>query len=832
MKNILPISTIENRNPIYKIEKGFIISKYADMTIPFTLELPEIFTLTQEEYTSIHSIFNKAIKILPDYTVVHKQDWFVKETYTPHHESSDFLTKAHEMHFVERPFLSHKCYLFITKTTRSNARKTSLFTTLCRGRLVPREMLSSDVINNFEDAVEQFASILKDSAYFKIKRLTEEEIIGTDAMSGLLDRYITLDVGNLERTTLKDIQFNPENIVIGDKKICIHALSDIDDLPFVVSSDSKYEKLSTDKSNCTLSYAIPVGLLLPCNHIYNQYIMIDNHQENIRKLESQSKRMFSLSRLSRSNEVNHEQIETFLNAVHEGGYLTVRAHFNVVAWADNDAELKRIKNEVGAQISEMNCNPRHNVVDAPVLFWAGIPGNAADFPLEDTFMTFLEAATCFITYETCQRDSLSPFGIKLTDRYTGRPLHVDISDAPMKKGIITNRNKFILGPPGSGKSFFTNHMVRQYYEQDSHIVLIDIGNSYQGLCQLINKKTRGKDGIYLTYTEENPITFNPFYTDDGVFDIEKKESIKALILALWKRDTETPTRAEDVNLSNAVNGYLELIKTNKSVVPSFNTFYEYVENTFRENVVKKKVKDKDFDIDNFLNVLEPYYKGGEYDYLLNSDKQLDLLNKRFVIFEIDNIKDHKILFPVVTIIIMETFINKMRRLKGIRKVILIEEAWKAIAKEGMAEYIKYLFKTVRKFFGEAIIVTQEVEDIVNSEIVKQSIINSSDCKILCDQRKYMNRFGEIQALLGLTEKQKAQVLSLNQNLDPHRTYREIYIDLNGTHSAVYGVEVSPEAYLTYSTEEKEKTALFNLANERYNGDLEMAIRDMVNEQKI
>ncbi|MDR0606508.1 MAG: TraG family conjugative transposon ATPase, partial [Bacteroidales bacterium] len=831
MKNVLPTSTVENRNPLYKIENGFIISKYADVTIPFIVELPEIFTLTQEEYVSIHAVFTKAVKILPDYTVVHKQDWFIKEIYTPKHESSDFLAKAHEMHFIERPYLSHKCYLFITKTNRNNARKMSLFTTLCRGRLVPREMLSKEEINSFKEVVEQFVSILKDSTYFKIKRLTEEEIIGMDAMSGLLDNYITLD-GTAEKTSLKDIQFNPENIVVGDKKVCVHTLSDIDDLPLVVSPDCKYEKLSTDKSNCVLSYAAPVGLLLPCNHIYNQYIMIDNHQENIRKLESQSKRMFSLSRLSRSNMVNHEQIETFLNAIHEGGFLTVRAHFNVIAWADTDAELGRVRNDVGSQITAMNCEPRHNVVDAPVLFWAGIPGNGADFPSEDTFMTFLDVATCFLTYETCQRDSLSPFGIKLTDRYTGKPLHVDISDAPMKKGIITNRNKFILGPTGSGKSFFTNHIMRQYYEQNSHIVLVDTGNSYLGLCQLINKKTSGKDGIYLTYTEENPITFNPFYTDDGVFDIEKKESIKALILALWKKDSETSSRAEDVNLSNAVNGYLELIKRASSVVPCFNTFYEYIRTTYRKIVVEKKIKDKDFDIDNFLNVLEPYYKGGEYDYLLNSDKQLDLLNKRFVIFELDNIKDHKILFPVVTIIIMETFINKMRRLKGIRKVILIEEAWKAIAKEGMAEYIKYLFKTVRKFFGEAIIVTQEVEDIIHSNIVRQSIINNSDCKILCDQRKYMNRFEDIQALLGLTEKQKAQVLSLNQNLDPHRIYREVYIDLNGAHTAVYGVEVSPEAYLAYSTEETEKTALFNLANERYNGDLEMAIKDMVQEQKI
>ena len=88
----------------------------------------------------------------------------------------------------------------------------------------------------------------------------------------------------------------------------------------------------------------------------------------------------------------------------------------------------------------------------------------------------------------------------------------------------------------------------------------------------------------------------------------------------------------------------------------------------------KNVREKDFDVDGFLNVLEPYYKNGEYGYLLNSDKELDLLNKRFIVFELDVVKDNPILFPVVTIIIMETFINKMRRLQGIRKMILIEEA--------------------------------------------------------------------------------------------------------------------------------------------------------------
>ena len=158
-----------------------------------------------------------------------------------------------------------------------------------------------------------------------------------------------------------------------------------------------------------------------------------------------------------------------------------------------------------------------------MLYWAGIPGNAGDFPAEESFYTFLEQAVCLFAGETNYRNSPSPFGIRMADRQNGIPVHVDISDLPMKRGIITNRNKFILGPSGSGKSFFTNHLVRNYYEQGTHILLVDTGNSYQGLCRMIHDRTRGEDGIYITYEEDNPISFNPFYTDSGQFDVEKHQ---------------------------------------------------------------------------------------------------------------------------------------------------------------------------------------------------------------------------------------------------------------------------------------------------------------------
>ncbi|MDR6919517.1 TraG family conjugative transposon ATPase [Chryseobacterium sp. 2987] len=825
MRNMAKARTLESKFPLLAVEENCIISKEADITVCFRVKLPELFTVASAEYGAIHSAWHKAIKTLPDYSIIHKQDWFIKENYAPDiaREGLSFLGKSYEQHFNERPFLNHYCYLFLTKTSKEKMRTQSNFSSLCKGILIPKEIRDKENIQRFMEAVGQFERIMNDSGFVELERLTAEEIIGSASCQGLLDQYFTLS--REKDMPLQDISLGSEEVRIGNKRLCLHTLSDTDDLPGTISIDSRYEKLSTDRSDCLLSFASPVGLLLSCDHIYNQYLFLDNSDENLRKFEQSARNMNSLAKYSRSNQINREWIEKYLNEAHSFGLSSIRAHFNVMAWSDDPSELKRIKNDTGSALALMECKPRHNTVDVATLYWAAMPGNSGDFPSEESFYTFIEPALCFFTEETNYQDSPSPFGIKMADRLTGKPLHLDISDFPMSKGIISNRNKFILGPSGSGKSFFTNHMVRQYWEQGSHVLLIDTGNSYQGLCEMIKGKTKGDDGVYFTYQEHNPISFNPFYTDDHVFDIEKRESIKTLILTLWKRDDEPPKRSEEVALSNAVSGYIEHLK-NTVVKPSFNGFYDYVKKDYKKVLKAKEVREKDFDLANFLNVLEPYYKGGEYDYLLNSDKELDLLNKRFIVFEIDAIKDHKILFPIVTIIIMETFINKMRRLKGVRKLILIEEAWKAIAKEGFAEYIKYLFKTVRKFFGEAIVVTQEVDDIIHSPIVKETIINNSDCKILLDQRKYMNKFDDIQAMLGLTEKEKSQILSINMNNDPRRRYKEVWIGLGGTHSAVYATEVSMAEYYAYTTEETEKLEVMQLAEE-LEGNVEQAIKRIV-----
>ncbi len=805
--------------PILDVEHDCILSKQGDITVVFKADLPEIFTLSDQEYEAFHQAWIKAIKLLPKYSIFHKQDWFLQSSYKPDFtkEDTSFLSRSSERFFNERPFLAHSCYIMLTKKPEGRKAASSMFSSLLRKSIVPEETLKPQLLQDFLDSTGQFKRIMEDSGFMKLTRLREKELRSHSRKMGLIEQYCYLSERN-DNFLMADINFD-EGMRVGDKYCQLYTLGDAVDLPALCGSRINYDKYSTDKTKFSVGFASTLGQLLPCNHIYNQYIFIEDAQKTIQKLESKRLRLQSLSAYSRENMIARDATNDFLNEAISQQRLPVKAHFNILVWTDNKDELKDLKNMVSSALAQMDAVAKQETIGAPQIFWAGIPGNAADFPMNDIFNTFAEQATCFLNLETGYRSSLSPVGIRLGDRLTGKPVHVDISDEPMKMGICTNRNKFILGPSGSGKSFFTNHMVRSYYEQGTHIVLVDVGHSYKGLCNMVK-------GYYFTYSEDNPIRFNPFYISEGdSLDTEKKESIKTLLLALWKKDDEAFKRSEYVALSNAIGGYYDYLKRHETCFPCFNSFYAFLRDEYTQVLEGDRVKEKDFDIDNFLYVLCPYYEGGEFDYLLNATENLNLLQERFIVFELDNIKDHPILFPVVTIIIMEVFINKMRKMKGIRKMILIEEAWKALMKEGFAEYIKYLFKTVRKFFGEAIVVTQEVEDIISSPVVKQAIINNSDCKILLDQSKYQNKFEHIQELLGLTEKEKALVLSVNKSNDPTKKYKEVFISLGGMLSKVYRTEVSLEEYLAYTTEQTEKVKLMEYA-EKFGGDIRKGISAM------
>jgi conjugation system TraG family ATPase len=810
----------QNILPIYKVEHNCILSVQGDITIAYKAMLPEIFTLSDRDYEAYHQAWVKAIKLLPQYSIFHKQDWFTEGAYKADFEKtgSSFLSRASERFFNERPCLDHECYIFLTKKPRDRKLSSSAYSNIMRKSIVPSQTINAVLLRDFMDSSGQFERILKDSGFVTLERLNDDELAGTANHPGIIERYCFL-TGAAQQPVIQDIHIK-DKIQVGDKQLELYTLSDVEDLPPLCGSRINYDKYSTDRTKFSIGFASPLGGLLNCNHILNQYIFIEDAHKTIKRLEAKKLRLQSLSGYSRENAISRDAVDDFLNETIGNQRLPVKAHFNVLAWSDEMEKVKDLKNLVSSAMAQMDATAKQETDGQAQIWFAGLPGNAADFPMNDTFDTFLEQATCFFNLETNYRSSISPFGLRMGDRLTGRPVHVDISDEPKRLGWTSNRSKFILGPSGSGKSFFTNHLVRSYYEQGAHAVIVDIGHSYKGLCDLVG-------GYYFTYSEYDPIKFNPFYLTDGdVLDTEKRESIKTLLLALWKKDDEPYRRSEYVAISNALTGYFEHLANNAEIFPCFNSFYDYLLSEYMQVLENGKVREKDFDIGNFLYVLNPYYKGGEFDYLLNATENLDLLHERFIVFELDNVKDHPILFPVVTLVIMEMILSKMRKMKGIRKLVLIEEAWKAIAKEGMAEYVQYLFKTMRKFFGEPIVVTQEVEDVISSPIVKHAIINNSDCKILLDQSKYQNKFDAIQELLGLTDKDKALILSMNKANDPKRTYKEVTFIL-GQHSKVYRTEVSLSEYLAYTTEESERIKVQEYAR-RY-GSMQKGIAVLVEE---
>ena len=809
------VRSLEDLLPIYRIEQDCLIARNGAVSVVFELELPEVFSLSAQDYEAFHQLWLKILNLLPAPAIFHKQDWFVtRKVQGAFAEKEAFLDQSSERHFHERPYAEHRCFVILCLPTQRN-RGHYGSSSLLKPRMLAREVLRPEGLEGFLEAASRIQALMEASPYLKAHRLDADALAGTPEARGLLERYVSLDA---EAEALADLQLRPELAFSGRPCVCF-SLSDPSQLPALLGVKRQVGDPLPDGSALCLGFAHPLGERLSGDHIYNQILIREETASTMKRLERRRLRLQALSARSRENALARDATQHFLEEALQESRCLVRAHFHVLA-ASEPGEQRALRSRLASAFSAMDLVPRQETDTQALLWWGCFPGNEAEFPLEETFDCFAEQASCLFHMESHSRSSLSPIGLRLGDRLSGRPLHVDLSDEPLKKGLIANRNKFILGPSGSGKSFFTNHMVRSAYEQGSHIVLVDLGGSYEGLCRLLG-------GRHISYTDQAPLRFNPFRLPRaGAVDLDKKESLKALLFSLWKKEHEENRRSEYVSLSAALDGYYRNLGEEGAAQASFNGFYAYAASAFRAWLAREGVRREDFDLDNFLYVLRPFYQDGEFQDLLNATEPMDLLQERLIVFELDSIRDHPILLPAVTLMIMEVCMAKMRRLKGIRKIILIEEAWKAIAREGMAEYVKYLFKTVRKSFGEAIVVTQELEDILESDHIRQAILNNADCKILLDQSKYRQQFGRIQQWLGLSEQEKVQVLSLNQHPDGHHRYKEVFISLGGRHCRVYRTEVSPEEYYTYTTEEREKL----LVQERcsaYGGNMQAALRSLV-----
>lgn len=814
--------------PLVGGQDHYLMNRSGDLTACYLVQLPEIFSSSQEDYQRLHNAWAQGIRLFDEGTLIHQQDWYClgrlgmdqrSEPSSPDGKGKtwgieDELDHANARHFQGRRFLDHRCFLFISRlSTRLPGLGSSGF--------FRRSPLPASEIKDpkpFTDQCDRFRHWMEEQTEIKLRALRPEEIWSQPGSPGLIEQY--LSIGDWGKASIgRDLLFSPE-LSLGSQRLALFSITEGEQMPGRCAPCRDYPPYSQEGHPYPLGFASPLGQLLPVSHIYNQFLHIGDASEQLQRLESRARRFEALRAYSAGNGLAQDAMQAFVKDTQEKDFLPVRAHFNLIAWS-TQGQWDMLHREILAAFHKLGVRAQEETLAASRLYGCSFPGNGGTLAKEDTFEIHAEAALCFFNMETGSRDSSPVKGIRLADRKEGIPFRLDLSDEAMEKGLVRNRNKFILGPSGSGKSFFTNHMLRAYYDQGAHIVLVDVGHSYEGLCRYLQ-------GYYFCYDPDRPMGFNPFYLGkQAVPDAAKLESLKNLLGCLWKKNQEDLDRSEYVALSELVSGFYQDPAT-QGQFPCFDRFYEYVDRRFSDPQ-QGEVREKDFDVQNFLFVLRPYYKGGEWDFLLNATEQLDWSQHRFLVFELDRVKDHPVLFGLVTLIIMDVFLTKMRSQKGERKIMLIEEAWKAIARQGMAAYMQYLFKTIRKHFGEAIVVTQEIEDLIHSPILHQAILQNSDCRIILDQSKYVNDFKPIARLLGLSAKDQTQILSLNRSLQPGDAYKEVFIALGPQWSRVYRVEVSLAEYYIYTTEENEK--LMVQAYEREYGSLQKGIERLVADRR-
>ena len=754
---------------------GVLYTKTGEYSAILKLENPvQKYSANIDNYYEFTNLLTALAQTLGEGYAIHKQDVFIKKKF--HDETNDnheFLSESYFRYFTGRTYTDVQTYLIITQENK----KSRLFS------------FDSKKWRDFLVKIRKVKDQLKDSG-------VDSTYLDGATARDYVDRYFSMNfTGKI--VSMTNFKVDDESISMGNKRCKVYSLVDVDciNLPGVIRPYTNIEVNNTSMPVDLVSLVdnIPVAETV----IYNQMLFMPNQKRELSLLDKKKNRHASMP--NPSNLIAVEDIKKVQDVIARENKQLVYAHFNLVVSVPIDEDIQKCTNHLENSFGRMGIHISKRAYNQLELFVNSFPGNCYGMnPDYDRFLTLSDAATCLMYKEHIQHSEDTPLKVYYTDRQ-GVPVAIDISGKEGKNKITDNSNFFILGPSGSGKSFFTNSMVRQLWEQNTDVVLVDTGNSYEGLCDYVN-------GKYISYTEEHPITMNPFAIKREELNIEKIGFLKNLIMLIWKGTNGRITKTEDHLIEDVITEYYDAhFRTGKVKELSFNTFYEYSTARIPEIVRDNNLEGIDLATYNYL--LKDFYKGGNHELTLNENLDTALFDETFIVFEIDSIKDDPLLFPLVTLIIMDVFIQKMR-IKKNRKVLVIEEAWKAIASPMMAEYIKYLYKTARKFWASVGVVTQEIQDIVGSPIVKEAIINNSDVIMLLDQSKFKERFDEIKAILGLTDVDCRKIFTINrlENKEGRSFFREVFIR-RGQNAAVFGVEEPHECYMTYTTERAEKEAL-------------------------
>jgi len=813
--------SVENTDGI-----GIVYTKTGEYSAILKIENPvQKYSANTDGYYEFTHLFSAIAQTLGEGYAIHKQDIFIRKQFEDGSGNQhEFLSAAYFRYFNGRHYTDSVCYLTITQESK----KSRLFS------------FDNKKWRDFLVKIRKVHDLLHDAG-------VQAVFLNETEASSYVDRFFAMDFKN-KTVSMTNFKASDENLSMGDKRCKVYSLVDVDcvSLPSLIRPYSNIEVNNSE---------MPVDLLSAIDSIpnaetvvYNQIIFLPNQKRELALLDKKKNRHASIP--NPGNQMAVEDIKRVQEVIARESKQLVYTHYNLIVAVPADTDLQKCTNHLENTFSRLGIHISKRAYNQLELFVSSFPGNCYSMSEDyDRFLTLSDAAMCLMYKERIQHSEETPLKIYYTDRQ-GVPVAIDITGKEGKYKLTDNSNFFCLGPSGSGKSFHMNSVVRQLYEQGTDVVMVDTGNSYEGLCEYLN-------GKYISYTEEKPITMNPFRINRAELNVEKTGFLKNLVLLIWKGSQGTVTKTEDRLIEQVITEYydtyfngfegftvtqredlqksLQIDERNhndrrdesererdaridrminemerrrkelKVKELSFNSFYEFSVQRIPDICSENRISG--IDLSTYRYMMKDFYRGGNHEKTLNENMDSSLFDETFIVFEIDSIKDDPLLFPLVTLIIMDVFLQKMR-IKKNRKVLVIEEAWKAIASPLMAEYIKFMYKTARKFWASVGVVTQEIQDIIGSPIVKEAIINNSDVVMLLDQSKFRERFDEIKAILGLTDVDCKKIFTVNrlENKEGRSFFREVFIR-RGTTSGVYGVEEPHECYMTYTTERAEKEAL-------------------------
>ncbi len=805
---------------------GVLYTKTGEYSAVLKIENPvQKYCADIDSYYEFTQLFTALAQTLGEGYALHKQDIFVRRRFAEETGGDrEFLSEAYFRYFEGRPYTDSMCYLTVTQ----EAKKSRLFS------------YDGKKWRDFLVKIRKVHDQLRDGG-------VQARFLNKAEASEYVDRYFAMDFKN-RIVSMTNFRADEDTVSMGGKRCKVYSLVDVDyaALPSLIRPYTNIEVNNTE---------MPVDLVSVIDNIpnadtvvYNQVIFLPNQKRELSLLDKKKNRHASIP--NPNNQMAVEDISRVQEVIARESKQLVYTHFNMMVAVDADTDLQKCTNHLENAFGRMGIHISKHAYNQLELFVGSFPGNCYALSEEyDRFLTLSDAAICLMYKERVQHSEETPLKIYYTDRQ-GVPVAIDITGKEGKNKLTDNSNFFCLGPSGSGKSFHMNSVVRQLHEQGTDVVMVDTGNSYEGLCEYLG-------GKYISYTEKNPITMNPFRINRAELNVEKTGFLKNLVLLIWKGSQGTVTKTEERLIEQVITEYydtyfngfdgftpLQREDLHKSLVIdernrgdrrdesaqdraerieeiidemehrrkelkveelSFNSFYEYSVQRIPDICDENRISG--IDLSTYRYMMKDFYRGGNHEKTLNENMDSSLFDETFIVFEIDSIKDDPLLFPLVTLIIMDVFLQKMR-IKTNRKVLVIEEAWKAIASPLMAEYIKFMYKTARKFWASVGVVTQEIQDIIGSKIVKEAIVNNSDVVMLLDQSKFKERFDSIKAILGLTDVDCKKIFTINRldNKEGRSFFREVFIR-RGSTSGVYGVEEPRECYMTYTTERAEKEAL-------------------------